>query len=31
MDVELSDVGEVESALFCTKRRPAWDQQLSTL
>ena len=29
MDVKLSDVGEVESALFRTKRRPAWDQQLS--
>ncbi|MCJ8207680.1 DUF2786 domain-containing protein [Pseudomonas sp. RGM2987] len=29
MDVKLSDVGEVESALFRAKRRPAWDQQLS--
>lgn len=29
MDVKLSDVGEVESALFRTKRRPAWDQHLS--
>ena len=29
MDVKLSDVGEVESSLFRTKRRPAWDQQLS--
>ena len=29
MDVKLSDVGEVASALFRTKRRPAWDQQLS--
>lgn len=29
MDVKLSDVGEVESALFRVKRRPAWDQQLS--
>lgn len=25
----MSDVGEVESALFRAKRRPAWDQQLS--
>ena len=29
MDVKLSNVGEVESALFRAKRRPAWDQQLS--
>ena len=29
MDVKLSDVGEIESALFRAKRRPAWDQQLS--
>ncbi|WP_285421718.1 DUF2786 domain-containing protein [Pseudomonas sp. efr-133-TYG-23] len=29
MDVKLSDVGEVESALLRAKRRPAWDQQLS--
>ncbi|WP_334597475.1 DUF2786 domain-containing protein [Pseudomonas alvandae] len=29
VDVKLSDVGEVESALFRAKRRPAWDQQLS--
>lgn len=29
MDVKLSDVGEVESDLHRTKRRPAWDQQLS--
>jgi len=29
IDVKLSDVGEAESSLFRTKRRPAWDQQLS--
>ncbi|WP_062390779.1 DUF2786 domain-containing protein [Pseudomonas abietaniphila] len=29
MDVKLSDVGEVESASFRARRRPAWDQQLS--
>lgn len=29
MDVKLSDVGEVESDIYRTKRRPAWDQQLS--
>ena len=29
IDVKLSNVGEVESALFRAKRRPAWDQQLS--
>jgi len=29
MDVKLSDVGEVESAVFRARRRPAWDQQLS--
>jgi hypothetical protein len=29
MDVNLSNVGEVESPLFRAKRRPAWDQQLS--
>jgi len=29
MDVKLSNVGEVASALFRAKRRPAWDQQLS--
>ena len=29
IDVKLSDVGEIESALFRAKRRPTWDQQLS--
>ncbi|SEU10267.1 DUF2786 domain-containing protein [Pseudomonas graminis] len=29
MDVQLSDVGEVESAFVRARRRPAWDQQLS--
>jgi hypothetical protein len=29
IDLKLSDVGEVESALFRAKRRPVWDQQLS--